>query len=161
MEVTDIELAHAEHRHVLAEQVSRFQRTFKRADRDELLARANLEFCESFAGWKPERGSFGPRLNFNVWHALLDDLSHERKRALPEQNEGLDEHPERTAFDLDIFLAEVGRDAAVVIRLALSGEGKTNQHRRQNILHRLRERGWSGGRIARAFNEIKESLNIT
>jgi len=149
-------------------------------DREELFSRANEVFMETYEDFDASRSSYSTYLRRMIWWKLLEirRTAARRHRLLPTVNfsavegerDGMGNFPDHScsSFRRAEFLAELGEDAAAVVKLALEvpGElmGLVHSQRSQSaslrkmLVNHFRGLGWTIKRVAESFREIKETL---
>lgn len=155
------EVAYAENRVRIKHVVNKFAQN-KGGDPEELLSEAHEHFMTALRTYRDDKGTqLSTWIYFTVHHGLLESHRKEAGRASHRRQESVDfsEQPRR-GFDLDGFVEDLSPDAEIVVRLALTAGRRYSQMRtaRRAAAVKLLRRGWSGRRIAAAFEEVKAAL---
>lgn len=127
-------------------------------DYDEFDSAANLSFLRAYAGYDATRGEFVNWLRYRLKRDLAAVPVNPPKPELDLELVPARESP--AAFDLTEFLAVLGSDAGLVIRLVFRPNrgARTPCGVRAAVRRRLRALGWSAGRVGRSFAEIRRRL---
>ncbi len=163
MAITATDNLYLENRRRICSCVNRFAQV-KGGDRDELLSEANEHFITACRTYEDDHGAdVGTWIYYRIWHGLQSTRRTEDRRN-SHRNGALDvddaPRNERGLF-IDDLLANVSDDAATLVRLVLRTRKRTGQRPAEVKKHSIRTLlglGWSGPRIAAAFNEVKEFI---
>jgi hypothetical protein len=134
-------------------------------DFDETFAEANMGFMVSAQTYEPGKGDFAQWLGYGIWHRLQNWLkAATRANRKPEPGASF----YTTNFNLGIFLADLSQEGREVAELALDAPEEVLQaahkaggHPRNlssALKQHLREQGWTGNQIWRAWREVREAL---
>ncbi len=128
-------------------------------EEDELLIEAHVAYVRATQTWKPGQLEFASFLCMCVDRALIQFWESWDRQ--PKVVDDVDQPTDRRHFDLTGFLGEVSKDAREAIVMALkTGEVKKNRHVRKKLLRKaLKDIGWTAGRIASCWKEIREALS--
>ena len=159
----------------------RFQRRFG-GDFDDLASEANFAFLRAYETFDESKGfEFSTYLVTVIWNRLTDLSYYEDRRkgirgmSIDCENEegnrysGLIEDKSVAKFAREEFYEHLSADAQMVARLTLDSpkeiadiamaKGNEDRNWRSTIRNYLYDLGWSAGRIAESFNEIRLSFS--
>lgn len=147
MNITD---AYQQVRRLIRHTASDFIRLCPR-EWEDIIAEADLAFCEAFKLWRPERAALttwvGRVVRWRLAAWLETHITHQRERH-QEGNPIEDRHGDWSFPDLS-------DDARSVAELALSWPSRFRPGKQQ-IKTELLSKGWSKNRVYSAFKEIQE-----
>jgi hypothetical protein len=153
-----VEEVHAEYGGEARRAANGFLRRHRPRNPEDVHGEAGVLFCEALLRYDEARGDFGPWVRYYVGKNLTEQARTLARRPvtvpLPH---ALSCAP---GFNLARFLAELGPDACLVVRLALGGTTGTagGKGGRSLLRRRLREWGWGLERIMESFREITDAL---
>ncbi len=164
---------YADHQKLIFERCNRFCNLYQcKKDEDELLIEAELAYVRATQTWQEGKIEFCSYLSVCVDRALKQFWKTWNRQPRGMGADKADRHQEnknertdpadRHHFDFGGFLNEVSSDAREVISLVLKQEGGAaqNRHARKRLLKEtLKDIGWTAGRIAQCWKEIREALS--
>lgn len=134
-------------------------------DIDDMISLCYEAFVDAFRTFDPTKGKFSARVWALAWFKMFRTEEKRKKAigaAISEDTEG------KEVFSVNHLLEEVSNDARRVLKMVLeppielmSIEGLRPQPHKTAACVRalLRGMGWTGERIGRTFQEIKEALS--
>lgn len=136
---------------------------------DEMLAIANLAFCECLPQYEKQKARFTTHVYLRVYYSLLETFRRNKRRAevfcfadVEADSLAVNRHE---TFMTDLF-DELNDDARTVVKLVLKGrdvshsmqECNTIKSTKTAVRNVLNEIGWTASRITESFNEIAHAL---
>lgn len=116
---------------------------------EEYLGEAYIHYHHANETHEPTKGKLSKRISAVVWCGLVKHLFPAKH--VREVSVGL---PEDCTYPRDDDWEELSEDSREVLGLVLEGGKRT----RWKLMNTLIKRGWSGCRIMRCFEEIREAL---
>lgn len=124
---------------------------------ESLLEKANtlaLSACEQF---NPGQAGQSTWVWLKVWYGLLKAKTKEYR-----ESANLKNIPQPNRFRWDLFWADLGDDAQVLVRALLDpgplGRGEGGASRKKEAARYLLGLGWAASRVVQAFREVGEAL---
>lgn len=145
--------------------VRAFQRRYG-GEYEELLSEAHVHFMKAYDTYNPNPSQntgdyhIGGWVKYIVWNRLKDSLGTQLHRdwVLPRVENDFSGIAERNTFNLNQFLTEISQEAADVVKFALTNPYGSPYNKQLAVMRLLRDVGWAGQQILKAFNEIREAL---
>lgn len=133
---------------------------------DDYKAEANLAFCRAYRTHDPKRGQITTLTYWCVLRALLDLRKREIRYYQTQATEDLlDESVEQKPLRItERIWSDLSEDARIVIEAVAEAPIEMMRllpypHKlKRKLWQRMRELGWTMGRLSKASEEIKEAL---